>query len=160
MKVPELLNIPKACYQTMKLPKALIVLLATTLLVFPSFDNITTMSSAAATPCFSCDYGAFDWILVTKPALASFGGDLVVIYSNQVAVPLTGFVYGVVHNQMGQTVSYVVTTMNLAAGAPGTTYLEVWANLPPGNYTVSIFATSEGGVAISNSTSVLYKLHE
>ncbi len=122
----------------------------------PAGASSSSSSTSCSTPCYSCDFGSADWALTTKPVLAQIGGDLNVTYANNLAVASTGLVYSVVHNQLGQTVGYVVVTMRLDAGQTGSAYLPVWFDFGPGNYTVSIFVTSPAGIAMSNSTSVAY----
>jgi hypothetical protein len=85
-------------------------------------------------------------------------GWLMAPYKNNFNTTLVGIVFSVVHNSMGQTLTYETTTLNMTAGQTLTAYLPVYVFIPHGNYTISVFATSVGGVAISNSTWVSVSL--
>ena len=61
----------------------------------------------------------------------------------------------VVHNRIGQTVSYSTATLNLTRGFSGVAYT-VETGLPIGIYNATIFAFSMNGVAISNSTTISF----
>jgi hypothetical protein len=58
-----------------------------------------------------------------------------------------------VHNSAGQTVYYTTATITVAAGGSATAY-DVIAGLPSGTYSVTIFAVSTSGTAISTSSTV------
>jgi len=74
-------------------------------------------------------------------------------FTNTSNAPATAIVYAVVHNALGQTVSYSTATVTANAGASVTAY-DALFGLAPGTYTVTIFATSTSGTAISTTTSV------
>jgi hypothetical protein len=74
-------------------------------------------------------------------------------YTNNSNAPVTAIVYAVVHNALGQTVSYTTATITMNAGASATAY-DVLFGLAPGTYSVTIFATSTSGTAISTSSTV------
>lgn len=73
---------------------------------------------------------------------------LQITYNNNVASAVTGIVYAVVHNAAGQTVYYTTATITPGAGATVTAYL-ILAGLPSGTYSVTLFAVTPSGVAIS-----------
>jgi len=75
---------------------------------------------------------------------------LVVPFTNNSNQGQTVIVYGVVHNALGQTVYYTTSTITPGAGGSATAYL-VLAGLPHGTYTVSYFAVSASGIAVSTS---------
>lgn len=66
---------------------------------------------------------------------------------------VTAVVFAVVHNALGQTVSYSTATVTASPGGSATAY-NVLYGLAPGTYTVTIFATSTSGTAISNTSTV------
>jgi hypothetical protein len=66
---------------------------------------------------------------------------------------VTGIVYLVVHNRLGQTAEYSTATLQLAVGANGTAY-PIAFGLPSGEYSATFFVVTSGGVAISVSTTV------
>jgi hypothetical protein len=103
----------------------------------PSACN-TTSCMTAATPT-STHVG-------TNPAVQT-------TYTNTSNAPVTAIVYGVVHNSAGQTVYYTTATITVAAGGSATAY-DVIAGLPSGTYSVTIFAVSTSGTAISTSSTV------
>lgn len=67
--------------------------------------------------------------------------------------PVTAIVFAVVHNALGQTVSYSTATVTASASGTSTAY-NVLYGLAPGTYSVTIFATSTSGIAISNTSTV------
>jgi hypothetical protein len=75
-------------------------------------------------------------------------------FTNTSNAPQTVIVYAVVHNAAGQTVSYSTGTLNnVPAGGSATSY-EVLFGLAPGTYSVTVFATSTSGTAISTTSTV------
>ena len=90
-----------------------------------------------------------------SPTVTTIGGNKAVqtSFTNTSNAPVTAIVYAVVHNALGQTVSYSTATVSANAGASTTAY-NVLFGLAPGTYTVSIFATSTSGTAISTSSTV------
>jgi len=74
-------------------------------------------------------------------------------FTNTSNAPVTAIVYAVVHNAAGQTVAYSTATVTANAGATATAY-DVLFGLAPGTYSVTIFATSTGGTAISSTSTV------
>lgn len=72
-------------------------------------------------------------------------------FTNTSNAPVTAIVYAVARNAAGQTVSYSTATITAAAGGSATAY-DVLFGLPPGTYTVTIFATSTSGTAISTQS--------
>jgi hypothetical protein len=88
---------------------------------------------------------------ITKDTKGVFTG-LDATFTNTASGPVTGIVYAVVHNSLGQTVYYTTASITPASGSTSTAFL-VLTGLPPGTYSVSVFATDTGGNAISVSTS-------
>jgi len=74
-------------------------------------------------------------------------------FTNNSNAPATAIVYAVVHNALGQTVSYTTATITMNAGGSATAY-DVLFGLAPGTYSVTIFATSTSGTAISGTSTV------
>jgi len=74
-------------------------------------------------------------------------------FTNTSNAPVTAIVYAVVHNAAGQTVAYSTATITANAGASATAY-DVLFGLAPGTYTVTVFATSTSGTAISGTSTV------
>jgi hypothetical protein len=72
-------------------------------------------------------------------------------FTNTSNAPITAIVYGVVHNAAGQTVYYTTATITAAAGGSVTAY-DIIAGLPSGTYSVTIFAVSTSGTAISTTS--------
>jgi hypothetical protein len=87
---------------------------------------------------------------VTKDTKGSLTG-LDATFTNAATTSVTGIVYAVVHNSLGQTVYYTTATITPAASGTATAFL-VLSGLPAGTYSVSVFATDTGGNAISVST--------
>ena len=74
-------------------------------------------------------------------------------YTNTANAQITGIVYGVVRNAAGQTVQFTTATITPAAGQSVTAFLFL-AGLPSGTYSVTVFAITPAGVAISTSSTV------
>jgi len=74
-------------------------------------------------------------------------------FTNTSNSPVTAIVYAVVHNALGQTVSYSTATITASAGGSATAY-DVLFGLAPGTYSVTVFATSTSGTAISTTSTV------
>jgi len=90
-----------------------------------------------------------------SPAITTIGANKAVetSFTNNSNAPVTAIVYAVVHNALGQTVSYSTATITANAGASASGY-DVLFGLAPGTYSVTIFATSTSGTAISTSSTV------
>jgi len=69
-------------------------------------------------------------------------------FTNNSNSPVTAFVYAVVHNALGQTVDISTATVTASTGGTATAFNALFG-LAPGTYSVTIFATSSSGVAIS-----------
>jgi hypothetical protein len=69
-------------------------------------------------------------------------------FTNNSNSPVTAFVYAVVHNALGQTVDISTATVTASTGGSATAFNALFG-LAPGTYSVTIFATSSSGVAIS-----------
>ena len=72
-------------------------------------------------------------------------------FTNHSNAPITGFVYAVVHNALGQTVDISTATISAPAGGSVTAFNALFG-LPPGTYSVTIFVTSSSGTAISTTS--------
>jgi len=75
------------------------------------------------------------------------------IFTNNSNAPVTGFVYAVVHNALGQTVDISTATVSAPAGGSVSAFNALFG-LPPGTYSVSLFVTSSAGTAISSTSTV------
>jgi hypothetical protein len=99
-----------------------------------------------------------DWALVKAPGLAAIGSKATqASYRNSLNFTVTGTVFLILHNSMGQTVSYSTSTLNLSGGGNGTVYNVIFG-IPPGKYYATIFVTSISWVPISNSTSFSFTI--
>jgi len=89
------------------------------------------------------------------PSVSKSGGNtlITVSYTNNSNAPQTAYIYGVVHNALGQTVAYTTATVSPAAGASQTGQLVLFG-LAPGTYSVTLFAVSTSGTALSTTTNV------
>jgi len=110
-----------------------------------------TVGSVSTTSCQSTTC----MVANGAPALTTIGANKAVqtSFTNNSNAPVTAIVYAVVHNAAGQTVSYSTATVTAAAGASATAY-DVLFGLAPGTYSVTIFATSTSGTAISTTSTV------
>jgi len=72
-------------------------------------------------------------------------------------VTITGVVWLVVRNGLGQT-NYYTTATSIPAGGKTAAVFCVVSGIPAGTYYGTIFATSVSGVAISNSTSFTFTM--
>jgi large repetitive protein len=79
---------------------------------------------------------------------------VVTSFTNTSNGPVTAIVYAVVHNAAGQTVAYSTATLNAVAAGGSQAAYNVLFGLAPGTYSVTIFATSTSGTAISTSSPV------
>jgi len=89
------------------------------------------------------------------PAVSKQSGNTIISasYTNNSNAPQTAFIYAVVHNALGQTVSYTTATISPAAGASQTGQLVLFG-LAPGTYSVTVFVVSSSGTALSTGTTV------
>jgi hypothetical protein len=78
-------------------------------------------------------------------------------YRNTLNFTVTGIVFLVVHNAIGQTVSYSASTIVVAGNQTGTAYNVVYG-VPHGAYSGTIFVTSTGGASISAPTVLNFTL--
>jgi hypothetical protein len=74
-------------------------------------------------------------------------------FTNTSTAPVTAFIYAVVHNALGQTVDISTATVTASAGGSATAFNALFG-LAPGTYSVTIFATSNSGTAISGQSTV------
>jgi hypothetical protein len=116
----------------------------------PSFVTVSNTQSTSCT-----NQGTSCTAIQGTPTVSQSGGNTIITvsYTNNSNAPLTGYVYGVVHNALGQTIAYTTATISPAAGSSTTGQLVLFG-LPIGTYTVTIFVVSTSGTAISTTTSV------
>jgi len=100
--------------------------------------NTTSCMAATGTPTQSTQ-GAYNGVSST--------------FTNNSNAPVTGFVYAVVHNALGQTVDISTATVSAPAGGSVSAFNALFG-LPPGTYSVTIFVTSSAGTAISSTSTV------
>jgi hypothetical protein len=74
-------------------------------------------------------------------------------FTNNSNAPVTGFVYAVVHNALGQTVDISTATVSAPAGGQVSAFNALFG-LAPGTYSVTMFITSSAGTAISSTSTV------
>jgi len=74
-------------------------------------------------------------------------------FTNNSNAPVTGFVYAVVHNALGQTVDISTATITAPAGGTVSAFNALFG-LAPGTYSVTLFVTSSAGTAISGTSTV------
>jgi hypothetical protein len=119
----------------------------TALAIPPTFlVTSTSTSTCATTNCLTAGSSTITTIGPNKYVQTSF--------TNTSNAPVTAIVFAVIHNAQGQTVSYSTATLtNVAAGGSATAYNALFG-LPPGTYSVTVFATSTSGTAISGQTTV------
>jgi len=98
--------------------------------------NTTTCMTVSGTPAQTTQ-GAYTGVTST--------------FTNNSNAPVTAFVYAVVHNALGQTVDISTATVTASAGGSATAFNALFG-LPPGTYSVTIFATSSSGTAISGTS--------
>ena len=101
--------------------------------------------------------GTGDWTFVSAPTVQSLGFSqaAAVTFENHLGVAVLGIVIMVLHNDHGQTVYYSTATINITRGFYGTAYAAE-VGVQPGIYNATIFAISTQGLAISNSTKLVF----
>jgi hypothetical protein len=104
----------------------------------------TSIGSCNTTSCLTLSGS------VTKDTKGILTG-LDATFTNSATSSVTGIVYAVVHNSIGQTVYYTTATVTPSSSGTATAFL-VLSGLPAGTYTVTVFATDTSGNAISVST--------
>ena len=97
--------------------------------------------------------GTSNWTAVGSPKMVLMGtfSTAGTTFHNNLDVRVLGIVIMVLHNRIGQTVTYSTATLDLTRAFTGTAYT-VELGLPSGVYNATIFAFSISGVAISNSS--------
>jgi hypothetical protein len=134
----------------MKQLKTLAVIAEIALIVYPAFATTATASQ------FYGGTGVWTW--ANPPAYNPQGPGF---YYNEtltshINITVTGFVYLIAHNGVGQTVYIVECSLTLAAYATDSC-ADVVLLTNGTTYQASIFAVSASGIAISNSTSVTFQ---
>ncbi len=77
-------------------------------------------------------------------------------YTNNASANVTAVIYGVVRNDIGQTIYYTTATLHLPPGTNETAFL-VWAGLgPPYNvtYCMNVFAVTPSSIVISTTSTI------
>jgi len=89
------------------------------------------------------------------PTVTKQGGNTIIsaTFTNNSNAPQTVIIFAVVHNAIGQTVYYTTATISPAAGASATGQLVLFGQAS-GTYSVTIFAASTGGIALSTASTV------
>jgi hypothetical protein len=110
-----------------------------------------TVGSASSTTCQSTTC----MTVSGSSSTVTIGGNKAIqtSFTNNSNAPVTAIIYAVVHNAAGQTVYYTTATITAPAGGSATAY-NVLFGLPSGTYSVTIFATTTSGVAISSASTV------
>ncbi len=118
--------------------------LLVTFLLPVQFHSAEAVSSCTSDIC---------WTQVDPPVLTQLATyqSFKVTYNNTISVSMTGMVFMVVHNSLGQTVQISISSLQLAPGANGSAF-PILLGLPSGNYTATFFATTPGDVAISTAS--------
>jgi hypothetical protein len=119
----------------------------------PLFVSFPTSSAALVSACQAGQC----WYEVGPPVFAQLGAYQAfrVSYVNFANANVTGIVYLVVHNRLGQTAEYSTATLQLAAGANGTTY-PITFGLPSGEYSATLFVATPSGLTISVPTTASF----
>src|SRR6266404_4269901 len=93
------------------------------------------------------------WAPTSPPVFVKLGAysSFQVGYFSVMNSDVTGIVYAVVHDYLGQTVEISTATLQLAPGASGTTNPVIFG-LASGTYSATFFAIEASGVAISPTT--------
>jgi len=110
-----------------------------------------TVGSVSSTSCntTSCMVATGTPVQSTQGAYSGVSSS----FTNNSNAPVTGFVYAVVHNALGQTVDISTATVSAPAGGSVSAFNALFG-LPPGTYSVSLFVTSSSGTAISRTSTV------
>jgi len=110
-----------------------------------------TVGSVSSTSCntTSCMVATGTPVQSTQGAYSGVSSS----FTNNSNAPVTGFVYAVVHNALGQTVDISTATVSAPAGGSVSAFNALFG-LPPGTYSVSLFVTSSAGTAISGTSTV------
>jgi hypothetical protein len=93
------------------------------------------------------------WSETGNPLYTSLGpySSFETTYVNGINATVTGVVFMVVHNSLGQTIEISTCVLQLASGANGTAYT-ITFGLASGEYSATFFAVSTSGYAISSTT--------
>jgi len=112
------------------------------------------MSVGGTGPTTGCT-GTSCFTSTAPPTQTTINGQqfVTISYTNNGKAAITGIVYAVVHNAVGQTVYYSTATITPAAGATAQAFVAL-AGLPPGTYSVTLFAITTSGTAISTTSTV------
>lgn len=115
-------------------------------LLLGAFFQSTTAVSNSACNSDSC------WEQINAGNYYQLGGYSAVgiPYLNTINATVTGIVFMVVHNYLGQTVEISTATLQLGAGANGTAFL-IRFGLESGTYSATFFVTEPSGVSISTT---------
>lgn len=115
---------------------------------------LSSFQSATAANLTSCNPGAC-WAEIGSPNYTSLGPyhTVEITYANSANATMTGIVFMVVHNYLGQTVEISTATLTLTAGTNGMAF-PIAFGLAQGQYSATLFTTSAAGVAITSTTTV------
>jgi hypothetical protein len=131
----------------MRVKVAFVVLLFALLLPSSFEKSVTGFSSAI--PCAQC-WEQVGQVSLAYPGPAGYAA-FFITYLN-VNANVTGIVFMVMHNYLGQTVEISTATLQLAVGTNGTAFPVAFGLVPGANYSATFFVTATSGVAISQTT--------
>lgn len=120
------------------------------ILAFLLLASFQTTNAASVSTCnvSTC------WTELAAPVFAQLGAysSFQIVYANNnMNTNVTGIIFMVVHNYLGQTVEISTATLQLAAGTNGTAHPIIFG-LASDTYSATFFVTSTSGVAISTTT--------
>lgn len=100
--------------------------------------------------------GTLTFTAVAPPSILPIctGLCMQVTYKNNLNFSNTGIVYTVIHNSIGQTSSIQTATITPAGGQDSTAFFQVSFGLSSGTYNATVFVTTVGGVAISETSTI------
>jgi hypothetical protein len=95
------------------------------------------------------------WITAGTPTVGNLGAyqSVAINYTNTANGASIGIVFGVFHNNAGQTVEISTATVTLPAEGNGTAWVAQFG-LPAGAFSATLFAVSPAGLALSAATVV------
>ena len=127
------------------------VAIVAVLLVFALFVPLQAGSAVANACAGDC------WVQISVPTYGPLNSNpsFAVSYGNLSNITITGIVFMVIHNSIGQTVFISTATLQLGSDDSGTAY-PVAFGLLPGQYQATFFVTQPSGVAISTSSTASF----
>lgn len=113
---------------------------------------LALVGSANAVQAASAYGGTNVWVMVGPPAVETlFTQGVLVTYQNTLSIPTQGIAVLVVRDSSGQMIGFGTASLDLNSSTSSPAFM-VAAGVASGTYTVSIFAMSFSGVALSNTT--------